>query len=105
MQEETEQHGQYVNRKYIDKEEKAAIDKYFDVRDFNRKKIANWRATIPDEQYKAYMDSDADRKRKERASNNTTENFEKQVQKSLNQKRKENFENHSMFRHVTWEAY
>ena len=101
---EIEQHGNYINPRYIDKEEETAVEKYFDVRDLNREKIANWRATIPDEQYKAYMDSDADRKRKERASNNTTENFEKEVQRSLDGIWKQDFERH-MSRNVTWEAF
>ena len=73
---EMKEHGHYVNPRYIDKAEEAAVEKYFDIRDQNKEKIADWRATIPDEKYKAYMDADADRKRKERASNMTEKQHE-----------------------------
>ena len=45
---ELEQHRCYVNPKYIDKTENVAVEKYFAVKELNRKKKV-WLATIPDE--------------------------------------------------------
>ena len=70
---------------YMNEQEKIAVEKFYDLRKVNQEKIAKWRATIPDEQYKAYMEADADRKRKKTAENMTEkqkENFEVKVQKA-----------------------